>query len=88
MSLVLESRITTPPARSPITVLRQQLRASPYWSIRQLVCDIDQNRIIVRGTVTSFYLKQIAQSLAANVVGIACVQSEIDVQPESASTAK
>ena len=62
--------------------LKQELGTSPYWSIRNLVCQIDRDRIRVEGTVSSFYLKQIAQSLAARVVGIQCVHSEIDVEPE------
>ena len=64
------------------TVLRQQLGNSPYWSIRRLVCQIDRDGIAVQGTVSSFYLKQIAQSLAARAVGAERVRSEIDVQPE------
>jgi BON domain len=62
--------------------LKQELGTSPYWSIRHLVCQIDGDRITVQGTVSSFYIKQIAQSLANKVVGIDCVRSEIDVEPE------
>lgn len=64
------------------SALKQKLGTSPYWSIRHLVCQIDRDRITVQGTVSSFYLKQIAQSLATKVVGIDCVRSEIDVEPE------
>ena len=64
------------------TALKQQLRSSPYGPIRHLVCRIDRDRVTVRGTVPTFYLRQIAQSLAAKVVGIECVQSEIGVEPE------
>ena len=62
--------------------LKQQLGASPYWSIRRLVCQIERDRITVQGTVSSFYLKQIAQSLATRAVGLERVRSKIDVQPE------
>ena len=64
------------------TALKQQLGKSPYWSIRLLVCQIDRDRITVQGTVSSFYLKQIAQSLATKVIGAERVRSEIDVHPE------
>ena len=64
------------------SALKQELDTSPYWSIRHLVCQIDRNRITVQGTVSSFYLKQLAQSLATKVVGIESVRSEIDVEPE------
>jgi hypothetical protein len=42
--------------------LERKLGASPYWEIRNLVCQIDCNRIRVQGTVSSFYEKQIAQA--------------------------
>lgn len=61
--------------------LNQELRTSSYWPIRQLVCQIDRDRIRVQGIVSSFYLKQIAQSLAAKVVGMEFVRSEIVVDP-------
>ena len=64
------------------SALKQELGTSPYWSIRHLVCQIDRDRITVQGTVSSFYLKQIAQSLATKVVGIECVRSEIKVDSE------
>jgi hypothetical protein len=63
-------------------VLRQALGTSPYWPIRHLVCQVDRDRIRVQGTVSSFYLKQIAQTVATKVVGVECVYSEIDVGPE------
>ena len=62
--------------------LKRQLGVSPYGPIRHLVCRIDRDRITVQGTVPTFYMRQIAQTLAARVVGIECVRSEIGVEPE------
>jgi hypothetical protein len=67
--------------------LKQELGTSPYWSIRHLVCQIDRNRIHVQGTVSSFYLKQIAQSVAAKVVGMQCMHSDIEVEREQEGNA-
>jgi hypothetical protein len=64
------------------SALKLELGTSPYWSIRHLVCQIDRDRITVQGTVSSFYLKQVAQTVATKVVGPECVCSEIDVEPE------
>jgi hypothetical protein len=66
--------------------LSRQLKRSPYWAVRNLVCQIDRNRITVQGTVSSFYLKQIAQSVAAQVAGIECIHSEIVVKPEQVAS--
>jgi hypothetical protein len=68
--------------KTPIAALEQQLQASPYWSIRQLVCQIDRDRIVVRGTVSSYYLKQVALSLVAKVAGPQRVESDVEVRPE------
>jgi len=64
------------------TALQQQLQSSPYWSVRQLICYVDQGRIVLRGTVPSYYLKQIAQSLAVKAVGAERMDSNIEVLPE------
>lgn len=66
------------------SALKRELGASPYWPLRHLVCQIDRDRITVQGTVSTFYLKQVAQTVATKVAGIECVRSEIDVEPERA----
>ena len=60
--------------------LEQDLRSSPYWSLRQLVCQLDRDRVTLHGTVPSYYLKQVAQALALKAVGVGHVESDIDVQ--------
>ena len=68
--------------QSAVSALQEQFRSSPYWAIRQLVCDIERDRVIVRGTVPSFYLKQVAQALAAKAAGHNCVACYIEVESE------
>jgi hypothetical protein len=71
----------TGPAATPLkTVVQRQLGASPYWPIRQLVCEIDRDRIVIRGTVPCYYLKQVAQSVALKAVGPDRLRSDIEVQ--------
>ena len=82
MSVILEPPVATPRVRLQMTAIEQALAANPYWSIRQLVCQIDRDRISLKGTVPSYYLKQIAQAIAAKVVGAECVCSEINVASE------
>ena len=77
MSLISENPTTSlPPSRA---ALEQQLRTCPYWSVRQLICGADQSRLFLRGTVPSYYLKQVAESLAAKAVGLGCVECDIEV---------
>jgi hypothetical protein len=65
--------------------LQEQLRSSPYWSVRQLACDTSGDCVIVRGIVPSYYLKQVAQSLAMRIAGIGQVRSDIHVQSETSA---
>ena len=67
-----------------VSAVQYQFRTSAYWSIRQLVCEIDSERIVLRGTVPTYYLKQIAQSLALRAIGIERLHSDIEVQPDGA----
>jgi len=65
-----------------VSALQKQFRTSAYWSIRQLVCEIDSEQIVLRGTVPTYYLKQVAQSLALKAIGIERLHSDIEVQAE------
>jgi hypothetical protein len=67
------------PSLSAATDLEERLRRSPYWSLRRLVCICQQDHVIIRGSVPSYYLRQIADSMAANIVGVGRVLSEIQV---------
>jgi hypothetical protein len=68
---------------SPAAIdLQERLRNSPYWSVRQLVCHTSEDCVIVRGTVPSYYLKQVAQSLATRIIGAEHVQNDIEVESE------
>jgi hypothetical protein len=64
------------------SILEQRFRNSAYWSLRRLVCIREQDYVIVRGTVPSYYLRQVADSLAASVVGPRHVLSEIRVESD------
>ena len=60
--------------------LEQTLHSSPYRSVRQLVCNVERDRVVVRGTVSSYYLKQVAESLASKAVGLGRLECDIQVQ--------
>jgi hypothetical protein len=62
--------------------LQRQLETSPYWSLRGLTCVITKKRIVLRGTVPCFYLKQVAQTLALRTIGAGRIESDIEVQSE------
>lgn len=79
----LDADPVEPAASSPAAIdLEQRFRSSPYWSLRQLVCIREQDCVVVRGTVPTYYLRQIADSLATSVVGHGRLLSEIRVESD------
>ena len=74
--------VTARPPLASMAAIQSEFESSPYWALRQMCCEARQGKIIVRGTVTSFYLKQLALTIAAKVAGVGCVQIEIDVRSE------
>ena len=74
-----ESQRSAPPLELSISRVQTQLRASPYWPVRQLVCEIDRERIVLRGTVPCYYLKQVAQTVALKAAGAGQVESDVEV---------
>ena len=82
MFKTIDIALRVPASPHAASALQDQLRSSPYWSVRQLVCYVDQERIVLRGSVPCYYLKQVAQSVAVKTVGVEFVRSDIEVQSE------
>ena len=82
MAQILAPELKSPPPPLGAAVLQQQFRSSPYWSVRQLICGSDGGYVTIRGTLPSYYLKQLVQSIAIKAVGNDRLHSDIDVQPE------
>jgi hypothetical protein len=80
MSMIAENVATLPPRC--LAALEHQVRTSPYWAVRQLVCRFELDCVIVRGTVPSYYLKQVAEALVAKAARLECIECDIDVQVE------
>ena len=59
--------------------IQEELRRSPYSCIRQLQCDYHEGVVTLRGRVPSYYLKQLAQSIARRTDGVEEVADRIDV---------
>jgi osmotically-inducible protein OsmY len=57
----------------------QQLGLSGRQSLRKIHVTVDNHRVTLSGTVSSFYLKQIAQEAARHVCPDRKVYNELDV---------
>jgi hypothetical protein len=62
------------------TALQRQFQTSPYWYLRRLTCAVAEGRVVLRGTVPCYYLKQIAHTIAVKTVGLGRIDSDIEVE--------
>jgi hypothetical protein len=74
--------IAVPPAADPPSLgqrVEASLRGSGYLSLRGVVCDTRGDIIRLRGCLPTYYLKQLAQTIAAEVEGVRLIINRIIV---------
>ena len=55
------------------------LKKSPYYAVRKVLCECDHGVLFLRGRLSSFHQKQVAQEAVAKVKGVTQVRNEIEV---------
>ena len=55
------------------------LQNSPYYAVRRVLCECDRGVLFLRGRLSSFHQKQVAQETVARVKGVTQVRNDIDV---------
>ena len=55
------------------------LQNSPYRAVRRVVCECDQGILFLRGHLSSFHQKQVAQETVARIKGVTQVRNDIEV---------
>ena len=60
--------------------VESSLANSGYAALAVIRCDVDQNRVILRGSVPSYHLKQLAQVYAQRVEGIGGIDNRLEVR--------
>ena len=87
MHNLFEQRLAVPlrrKMRRPDAVLedclRQQFRACPYRELARTQCRYHRGTVTLEGEVSSFYLKQIAQTVARRVQGVERVVNHMNVR--------
>lgn len=56
-----------------------KLQECPYSTVRHVICRCERGVVLLRGSVYSFYEKQLAQSIVSQVEGVQEVVNHIDV---------
>jgi len=76
----MESSFSTP-FDSVTESARKRLRSSPYLPVRSLSCEFDRGVLRLRGRLSSFYQKQLAQQAVVGLSGVEEVVNEVVVAP-------
>jgi hypothetical protein len=71
---------------SEVTAVRRALENSPYRSLQRIEVNANEDHIVLRGVVGSFYLKQLAQTLALKSMGRVAISNCLEVIGISART--
>jgi osmotically-inducible protein OsmY len=58
----------------------QQFLGSGHLRLRTVKIAEDHGSVVLSGQVPSFYLKQLAQSIAVTVPGVGAIQNELTVE--------
>jgi osmotically-inducible protein OsmY len=61
--------------------VENRLRNSAYSALRSLYCETYEGITILRGRLPTYYLKQIAQTVATQVEGVTEIVNRIEVVP-------
>ncbi len=59
----------------------KRLRSKSYRAMQGVSCQCVDGVLILRGLVTSYFLKQIAQEAVARLAGVRLVENQIEVAP-------
>lgn len=58
-----------------------RLMQSPYMELHRATCEWVQGVLVLRGRVSRYYLKQVAQSLVGQVPGVEKIDNQIRILP-------
>lgn len=58
---------------------KDKLQSNPYRAIRAVSCECDGGQLFLRGRLSSFFHKQLAQEAVADIEGVTQVVNEIEV---------
>ncbi len=73
-----------PTERKNTTDLAQKIKLTynqmGYRSLAMVYCETEGSHIVLKGETPTFYLKQVAQVIAAKVAGVGSINNQINVR--------
>ena len=73
-------REPAPHAAMVVALAEQRLKNSAYLPLRNLRCSFHEGILVLHGELPSFFLKQMAQSLVAQMAGVGEVLNRVEVR--------
>ena len=58
----------------------KRFRACPYVALRSIMCEFHEGVLVLRGQVTSYYLKQLAQEMVRTLDGVELIVNVVEVK--------
>ena len=74
-------------AAAATAVVQQRLRASAYHALHDVRCELTDGALVLRGRVSSFYFKQLAQEVVRQADGARVIVNELEVEDRTRSAA-
>ncbi len=62
-----------------LSQIRETMACLGYSQLSDVNCHWEEDQVVLRGELDSFYLKQVAQSVAIKISGSSSVRNEISV---------
>lgn len=59
--------------------LSKALARNPYFANRKVRIEVEENALVLKGTVNSYYLKQLAQESLRTLKAVGQIRNEIEV---------
>lgn len=59
----------------------ERLQASPYFPLRGIQVDYHEGALMLRGSVPSYYFKQLAQEAIRKITGVEFIINALEVRP-------
>jgi osmotically-inducible protein OsmY len=71
------------PGDGVVLAAEARLRKSAYVELRRVACEYHEGALTLHGRVSSYYLKQLAQSLVSELEGVLELNNQLDVNSSS-----
>ena len=79
MGFRIRASANSSPPLDIAALAKARLQASDYYSIRIIDCEFDDGSLLLRGSLPTFYHKQLAQQAVTDIVGVEHVVNQIRV---------